>query len=89
MSWRRSNLGKRGEIALREFVDLAELPPPLLERGYYLTPQKDAAKAYSLLAETMERTRRGYRYFRHADREYLVAIFAQKGILCAGDAPIS
>ena len=75
---------KTREIALREFVDLAELPPPLLERGYYLTPQKDATKAYRLLAETMERTNRaGIATFVMRDREYLVAIFAQNGILCA------
>ncbi len=47
---------KTREIELRQFVDLAELPPALLERGYYLTPLKDATKAYRLLAEVMERT---------------------------------
>jgi DNA end-binding protein Ku len=75
---------KTREIALLEFVDLAELPPHLLERGYYLTPQKDASRAYCLLAETMERTNRaGIATFVMRDREYLVAIFAENGILCA------
>jgi DNA end-binding protein Ku len=75
---------KTREIDLREFVDLAELPPMLLERGYYLTPLKEATKAYRLLADVMERTRRvGVATFVLRDREYLVAIFARMGILCA------
>ena len=75
---------KSREIDLREFVDLAELPPTLLERGYYLTPLKDTTKAYRLLAEVMERTRRvGVATFVMREREYLVAIFARNGILCA------
>jgi DNA end-binding protein Ku len=75
---------KTREIDLREFVDLAELPPTLLERGYYMTPLKEATKAYRLLAEAMERTRRaGIATFVMREREYLVAIFARAGILCA------
>ena len=75
---------KTREIDLRQFVDLAELPPMLLERGYYLTPRKEATKAYRLLAEVMERTNRaGIATFVMREREYLVAIFAQDGILCA------
>ena len=55
-----------------------------MERGYYLTPGKGAAKAYRLLAEVMEKTQRaGIATFVMRDREYLVAIFAQNGILCA------
>ena len=75
---------KTREIDLRQFVDLAELPPMLLERGYYLTPLKESTKAYRLLAEVMERTNRaGIATFVMREREYLVAIFAQAGILCA------
>jgi DNA end-binding protein Ku len=70
---------------LRQFVDIAELPPMLFERGYYLTPSKEeASKAYRLLAETMERTQRaGIATFVMREREYVVAIFAKQGILCA------
>jgi DNA end-binding protein Ku len=75
---------KTREIDLRQFVDLAELPPMLFERGYYLTPLKEATKAYRLLADAMERTRRaGIATFVMREREYLVAIFARDGILCA------
>jgi DNA end-binding protein Ku len=75
---------KSREIDLREFVDLAEVAPAFLERGYYLTPLKEATKAYRLLADVMEQTRRaGIATFVMRDREYLVAIFAENGILCA------
>jgi DNA end-binding protein Ku len=75
---------KTREIELREFVDLSEVAPAFMERGYYLTPGKGAARAYQLLAEVMEQNRRaGIATFVMRDREYLVAIFAQNGILCA------
>jgi DNA end-binding protein Ku len=75
---------KTREINLREFVDLADVAPAFLERGYYLTPLKEATKAYRLLADVMEKTRRaGIATFVMRDREYLVAIFAENGILCA------
>jgi DNA end-binding protein Ku len=75
---------KTREIDLREFVDLSEIAPAFLERGYYLTPLKEATKAYRLLADVMEKTRRaGIATFVMRDREYLVAIFAENGILCA------
>jgi DNA end-binding protein Ku len=75
---------KTREIELREFVDLSEVAPAYMERGYYLTPGKGAAKAYRLLVDVMEKTRRaGIATFVMRDREYLVAIFAKNGILCA------
>jgi DNA end-binding protein Ku len=74
---------KTREMDLREFIDLTELPPTLLERGYYVTPLKEATKAYRLLAEVTEQTKRaGIASFVMRDREYLVAIFARDGILC-------
>ena len=75
---------KTQEIALEKFVRLTELPPTLFERGYYLTPQKEAAKAYRLLADVMQhRKKAGIATFVMHDREYVVAIFARSGILCA------
>ena len=47
---------KTREIDLRAFVELSEIAPAFLERGYYLTPLKEATKAYRLLAEVMEKT---------------------------------
>ena len=80
---------KSREIDLQEFVDLSELPPSILERGYYLTPQKDATKAYRLLAEVMEQTQQaGIATFVMRDREYLVAIFREMAFCARGDAPV-
>jgi DNA end-binding protein Ku len=74
---------KTREIDLRQFIDLGELPPALLERGYYLTPLNEATKAYRLLAEAMEQTHRAeIATFVMREREYLLAIFAREGILC-------
>jgi DNA end-binding protein Ku len=75
---------KTREIDLREFVQLSEISPAFLERGYYLTPLKEATKAYVLLAEAMEKSQRaGIATFVMREREYMVAIFARNGILCA------
>jgi DNA end-binding protein Ku len=75
---------KTREIDLREFVELSAISPALLERAYYLTPAAETTKAYRLLAEAMERTNRaGIATFVMREREYLVAIFAREGILCA------
>jgi DNA end-binding protein Ku len=75
---------KSREIDLRQFVDLDELPPVFFERGYYLTPLEGTTKAYRLLAEAMERRgRAGIATFVMRDREYLIAIFARNGVLCA------
>jgi DNA end-binding protein Ku len=75
---------KTREIELRVFIDLAALPLPLLERGYYLAPLKESTKSYRLLAGAMQETQRaGIATFVMRDHEYLVAIFARDGILCA------
>jgi DNA end-binding protein Ku len=75
---------KSRAIDLQQFVKLSELPPSILERGYYLAPLEESAKAYCLLAEVMEETgQAGIATVVMRDREYLVAIFARDGILCA------
>lgn len=75
---------KTREIDLRRFVDLAEISPMYFERAYYLTPAGDTNKAYRLLAAAMEESgKAGIATFVMRDREYLVAILAEKGILRA------
>jgi DNA end-binding protein Ku len=69
---------------LRRFVDRAEIPPRLFERPYVLAPAGESTRAYHLLAETMERTRRaGVATFVMRGKEYLAAIFAEGGLLRA------
>lgn len=75
---------KSRDIDLRRFVPREELDPLLFERGYFLGPAGDSTKAYRLLAETMERTRRaGIATFVMREKEYLVAILADRGVLRA------
>lgn len=75
---------KSRDIDLRRFVPREQLDPLLFERGYFLGPAGDSTKAYRLLAQTMERTRRaGIATFVMRDKEYLVAILADRGVLRA------
>lgn len=75
---------KTREIDLRRFVKLEQVPPLFFERAYFLTPSGDSTKAYRLLAEVMQRTRRaGVATFVMRNKEYLVAILSEDGILRA------
>lgn len=80
---------KSREIDLRLFVKRATLDPLYFERGYFLAPSgafgKGASgKAYNLLASVMARTKRaGIATFVMREREYLVAILADGGVLRA------
>ena len=71
------------DINLQQFVDEASIPRLHFERGYFLVPS-GSARAYALLAATMERTgRAGIARFVMRGKEYLVAITADHGILRA------
>ncbi len=75
---------KSREIDLTRFVPRGEIPPELLERPYVLTPSGDSDKAYRLLAATMEDSgRAGIATFVMRGKEYLAAIFAERGLLRA------
>jgi DNA end-binding protein Ku len=73
---------KSREIDLRRFVDRDSIDPLYFERSYFLAPGKASGKAYRLLASVMESSRRaGIASFVMRDKEYLVAIFAEGGLL--------
>lgn len=75
---------KSNEIDLQRFVDLDQIDPIYFEKGYFLAPEAGAIKAYRLLAESMEQENRaGIATFVMRDREYLVAIVSEAGILRA------
>ncbi|HSS18749.1 MAG TPA: Ku protein [Pyrinomonadaceae bacterium] len=75
---------KTRDIDLKRFVPEDSIPPVYFERGYFLTPGGGSEKAYKLLAETMEHEgRAGLATFVMRGKEYLVAIFAEHGILRA------
>jgi DNA end-binding protein Ku len=72
------------DIDLRVFVKASDIAPIQLERAYYLVPGGESTKAYRLLAQVMEEGERaGIATFVMRDKEYLVAITAENGILRA------
>ena len=75
---------KTRNIDLKQFVPADSIPPLYFERGYFLTPAAGSQKAYKLLAETMDQSGlAGVATFVMRGKEYLVAIFPDKGILRA------
>jgi len=75
---------KTRDIDLRRFVPLEQIPPMYFQRPYFLAPSGKSNKAYHVLAETMQRTRRvGIGSFVMRDHEYLVAILSEGGVLRA------
>jgi DNA end-binding protein Ku len=75
---------KTRDIDLKLFVPQDSIPPIYFERGYFLTPAAGSQNAYKLLAETMEKGgQAGVATFVMRGKEYLVAIFSDKGILRA------
>jgi DNA end-binding protein Ku len=75
---------KSRDIDLRLFVDARSLDPLYFEHAYFLAPGAESTKAYRLLAEIMQRRgRAGIATFVLRDKEYVIAIFAQGGLLRA------
>ena len=73
-----------GDIDLRSFVPLEQIPAIYFQKPYFLAPAGKSAKAYHLLAATMERTGRvGIGSFVMRGHEYLVAILSDNGVLRA------
>jgi DNA end-binding protein Ku len=75
---------KSHTIDLKQFVPRAQVSPAYFERAYVLAPTGDSNKAYHLLAKAMEETNRvGIATFVMRDKEYLVAILSEGGVLRA------
>ena len=72
------------DIELSRFVPLEQIPPFYFVRPYFLAPTTRAGKAYSLLAQTMQRTGKvGIGRLVMRGHEYMVAIIADAGALRA------
>ena len=72
------------DIDLQRFVKVDEIDPVFFDRPYYLAPASGVTKAYGLLAAVMEESgRAGIATFVMRDKEYLIAILAEEGVLCA------
>ena len=73
-----------GDIELRGFVPLEQIPPMYFQKPYFLAPSGKSAKAYNLLTATMAKTGRvGIGSFVMRGHEYLVAIVSDNGVLRA------
>jgi len=62
-------------IEIEEFVDLADIDPVYFDNSYYLVPDKNAARAYSLLFRAMDEAKKvalGRVVIRN--KQYLVAL---------------
>jgi DNA end-binding protein Ku len=75
---------KSREIELTRFVDLSAIDPMYFERAYFLAPGQGGGHAYRLLTDAMESTgKAGIATFVMREKEYLVAIVSEKGVLRA------
>ena len=72
------------DIELRRFVPKEGIAPAYYNRPYFLAPAGGSAKAYHLLAQTMQETGRvGVGTFVMRGRQYLVAILSDGNVLRA------
>jgi len=69
-------------IDIIDFVDLAEISPLYFDKPYYLVPDKQGAKSYALLRETLRRTGKvGIAKVVIRTRQYLAAVVARGDVL--------
>jgi DNA end-binding protein Ku len=73
---------KTRAIEVQDFVDLDQIDPIYFNSPYYLGPAEGAEKAYSLLAEAMERSGRvAIARFVFRNKEHLAALRPSDGVL--------
>jgi DNA end-binding protein Ku len=73
---------KTRAIEVRDFVDLDQIDPIYFDSPYYLGPAPGAEKAYSLLAEALERSGKvAVARFVFRNKEHLAALRPSDGVL--------
>lgn len=80
--FKRANPKKTQMIEITEFVDEEQVDSKYFVKPYYVGPDKNADKVYTLLMEALKRTRKvGIGKFVFRTREQLVALKAEDDIL--------
>jgi len=73
---------KSKTIEIEDFVDLDQIDPVYFDRPYYIVPQESGVKAYRLLVEAMEKSKKvGVARFVMRNKEYLCALRPQESAL--------
>ncbi len=73
---------KTRAIEVQDFVDIAEIDPIYFDSPYYLGPADGAEKAYSLLAQALEKSGKvAVARFVFRNKEHLAAVRAGDGVL--------
>jgi DNA end-binding protein Ku len=70
-------------IEILDFVDLADIDPVYYQHPYYLVPDEEAARPYSLLVKAMtDSSKVGIGRFVMRNKEYLAALRPLNGLVC-------
>lgn len=76
--FRAANVEASRQVDISDFVEFAAIDPRLIDRPYYLAPQKAGKKAYALLRETLRRTgKAGIGKIVIRSRQHLAAVVAR------------
>jgi DNA end-binding protein Ku len=79
---KRANPEATQTVDIIDFVDLSEISPVYFDKPYYLAPQKNGAKSYALLRETLRRTgKAGIAKVVIRTRQYLAAVVPQDDVI--------
>ncbi len=80
--FQRVDLEATQTVDIQDFVDVEEIDPMYFYKPYYLEPQKGGDKAYALLRETLEKTKKvGIAKVIIKTRQYLAGVKPLKHVL--------
>jgi DNA end-binding protein Ku len=79
---KRANPESTQTVEIIDFVDLGEISPVYFEKPYFLAPERQGAKSYALLRETLRRTgKAGIAKVVIRTRQYLAAVVPMDDVI--------
>jgi DNA end-binding protein Ku len=79
---KRANPESTQTVEIVDFVDLGEISPVYFEKPYFLAPERQGAKSYALLRETLRRTGKvGIAKVVIRTRQYLAAVVPMDDVI--------